>query len=299
MFDVSICIVSYNTRDLLKQCLDSIYSETKEISFEIFAVDNASSDGTVEMLKDHFPNVQLIANKKNLGFATANNQAIKYSKGRYVLLLNPDTLILDSALVKLVEFMDSHQEAGVVGPQILNPDRTFQFSYDDGISLGLFFRGLVISNFSRLLGLLAPVKKHRSYSKNSKGVENPPKIKEVVRVRGCCLLVRKEVVSKVGLMDEQFFMYCEEVDWEYRMKKAGWKIYFYPFAQIIHYWGASSKQNAEKCRQIQHRSNYKYIRKHCGIHGAVLLRCMEWIDRSFKLAGSLKRRLEKGIAGGS
>ena len=299
MLDLSISIVSYNTKDLLRQCLESIYSETKGISFEILAVDNASIDGSVDAIRNNFPNVKLIVNKKNVGFAAANNQAIKDSKGRFILLLNPDTVILDSALDKLVEFMDSHPEAGVVGPQILNPDRTLQFSYDNGISLGLFFRGLVIRHFSRLLRVLPLVGRHKNYSINSKCLEHPPKIKEVVRVRGCCLLVRKEVINQVGLMDEQFFMYCEEVDWEYRMKKAGWKIYFYPFAQIIHYWGASSKQHAEKCHQIHNQSNYKYIRKHYGIPGAVLLKCMKLIDRCFRLADSLKRRVVEGLNGGS
>lgn len=291
MLDLSICIVSYNTKDLLKQCLESIYKEIKGTSFEIFVVDNASIDGTVNMIKNNFPDVKLTANKKNLGFAAANNQVMKDSKGRYALLLNPDTVVLNSSLDKLVQFMDSHPEAGVVGPQILNPDRTFQFSYDDGISLWLFFRGFVINNFLSLFSLLAPVRKIKNYFTNSQDIKHLQKIKEVGRVRGCCLLIRKEAINQVGLMDEQFFMYCEEVDWEYRIKNAGWKIYFYPFAEVVHHWGASTKQDKEKFNLIQWQSNYKYIKKHYGTSGVLLLRCMVLIDVIFRTINLVWKRI--------
>jgi len=295
MLDLSICVVSYSTKDLLKQCLESIYRETKGISFEIFIVDNASIDGSVEMVKNNFPNVNLIKNKKNLGFASASNQAIKDSKGRYILLLNPDTVILNSSLNKLVKFMDSHSEAGVVGPQILNPNRTFQFSYDEGISLKIFFNIFILSNLLPLFKiLLIPIKKVKHYFRKSQGMEHHLKIKEVGRIRGCCLLVRQEVIEQVGLMDEQFFMYCEEVDWEYRMKNAGWKIYFYPFARIIHYWGASTAPNKQQFNLIQWQSNYKYIRKHYGNYATLAVRFMAFINAIFKTVSlAVKRILNK------
>jgi len=273
MIDLSICIVSYNTKDLLKQCIGSIYREMKSTSFEIFVVDNASIDGTVDMVKDSFPNVLIIGNEKNLGFATANNQAIKKSRGRYILLLNPDTVILDAALDKLVGFMELHPEVGAVGPQLIYPDGTFQFSYDDGISLKGFFRMLITNNFLSILSFFSPIKNLRN-----RRIQHSLKIKEVGRVRGCCLLVRQSCLTKVGLMDEHFFMYCEEVDWEFRIKNAGWKICFFPFARVIHYWGASTKQNKEQFNFIQFQSNYKYFRKHYGNVGVFVFRCMLFVN---------------------
>lgn len=301
MIDLSISIVSYNTKDLLKQCIESIYKETKDISFKIFVVDNASDDGTVEMVRSSFPSAKLIANKDNRGFAAANNQAIKESKGRYIVLLNPDTVILDSALDKLVSFMDGHPEAAVVGPQILNPDKTFQFSYDDGISLKRYFRALILNNFSSLLYSPIPpffkdfYRKHRSRSINYQGIKPTLKIREVGRVRGCCFLVRRDTIDQVGLIDEQFFLYAEEVDWAYRIRKTGWKVYFFPFAYIIHYWGQSTIQVKDFSLITHHKSNYKYFRKHYGNYAVFLLRCMLLASAIFHTASLLKGLLLKKL----
>ena len=282
MLDLSISIVSYNTRDLLKQCLESIHNETRDITFETFVVDNASTDETVEIIRRDFPSVKLIANRENRGFAAANKKAIKESKGRYVVLLNPDTVILDSCLDRLVNFMDSHFEAGVVGPQILNPDGTRQFSYDQGISLKSNFKArlLIIPRF-----VLGPLKRFKIHFTTSKGTQSVPDIKEVGRVRGCCFLARRDAIDQVGLMDERFFLYCEEVDWAYRMRKAGWKIYFYPFAYIIHNWGQSTIQVADWSFITHHKSDYKYFKKHYGNYAVFLARGMFLIDAVF---GSLK-----------
>ncbi len=294
MIDLSISIVSYNTKDLLKQCMDSIYRETKGISFEIFVIDNASVDGTVGMIQSSFPGVKLIVNNENIGFAAANNQALKESTGRYIVLLNPDTIILDSALDKLVEFMDSYPEAGVVGPQILNPDKTFQFSYDDGISLKRYFRALILNNFSSLLYSLIPpfLKKfnrgYRNCSVSSQDMQDVLRIKEVGRVRGCCFLVRHDVIDHVGLIDERFFLYAEEVDWAYRIRKTGWKVYFFPFAYIIHYWGQSTNQAKDFSFATKRKSTYKYLRKYYGNYAVFLLRCMLLVDAVFYTGRLLK-----------
>lgn len=294
MIDLSISIVSYNTRHLLKQCIESIYKETKDISFEIFVIDNASDDGTVGMVQSDFPNVKLIANKENRGFAAANNQAIKESTGRYIVLLNPDTVILDSALDKLVSFMNSHPEAGVVGPQILNPDKTLQFSYDDGISLKGYFKSLVLNNFLFLLYSLIPsflkrfYRQHRNCSVSSRSARRPSEVKEVGRVRGCCFLVRRNVIGHVGLMDERFFLYCEEVDWAYRIRKSGWKIYFFPSANIIHYWGQSTTQMKDFSFITHHKSDYRYFKKHYGSYAVFLARCMFLADAISHSLGLLK-----------
>ena len=208
MKDLSIIIVNANNQRLLKECLQSIDKNTHKISFEIIISDNASTDGSQEMVKDDFPQVKLIENKENLGFAKANNQALKIYQGRYALLLNNDTLVKDSALDKMVEFMDQNQETGACGPKLLNTDGSTQHQ-----------GGLLAKRFWK--------------------AKDPRPVDFII---GAALLVRKEVIDKVGMMDENLFFYNEDLDWCLRIRKAGWKIFFLPQAEIIHYGGQSSKK---------------------------------------------------------
>ena len=233
MTDVSIVIVNWNTRDILRDCLASVYEQGGEIDFEVIVVDNASTDGSVEMVKKDFPQVTLIENSQNLGFAAANNQGIAISKGRYVLLLNSDTIVLDNAIAKTAAFADSHPEAAVVGCRVLNPDRTLQptcFMFPSILNMLLS---------STYLYKLFP--KSKFFGRERMTWWNRNDIREVDVVTGCFMLVRQDAIKKVGSMDEQFFMYVEETDWCYRFKQAGWKILFTPCAEIIHLGGQSSK----------------------------------------------------------
>jgi GT2 family glycosyltransferase len=254
MLDLSIAIVNTNTRDLLANCLRSLYENTQKISFEVFVVDNNSQDGSVEMVREKFPQVRLIANKSNRGFSGATNQALKEAEGKCSLLLNPDTLILEGAIEKMVQFMEKHPEAGALGCKLLNPDRTLQPSCKSFPNfLNLFFESLSLDKLfpkSRLFG-----RYYMSYWDHND-------VREVDQPMGSCLMVRKEVIDKVGLIDEQFFCFFDEVDWCYRIKKEGFKIFFTPEARIIHYRGQTFKRMPLRSFWYWHRSLLRYYRKH-------------------------------------
>jgi len=236
--DLSIVIVNWNTKDITCQCLKSVYQQTAGLNYEVIVVDNASSDGSVEQIRQDYPSVKLVTNDENRGFATANNQGMKIAKGRYVLLLNSDTVVLDNALDKIVAFADKQADAGIIGCRILNPDMTLQRS---------------CFQFPSLLNMIISVSYLNKLFPNSKlwgrermtwwGYEDQ---REVDVVMGAFMLAQREVYEKIGGMDEAFFMYGEETDWCWRAKKAGWNIVFTPDAQIIHLGGQSSKQVRRK-----------------------------------------------------
>lgn len=231
--DVSIIIVNWNTRDVLHDCVASIYTQAKGIEFEVLVIDNASNDGSVEMVKKKFPQVILIENTENRGFAAANNQGIAIAEGRYVLLLNSDTVILNNAISKTVSFAESHPEAASLGCRVLNPDRSLQptcFMFPSILNM------LLATTF---LYKLFP--KSKFFGRERMTWWHRDNVKEVDVVTGCFVLVRREAIEQIGLMDEQFFMYAEETDWCYRFKQAGWKILFTPGTEIIHLGGQSSK----------------------------------------------------------
>jgi GT2 family glycosyltransferase len=249
--DLSIIIVNWNTRDLLCQCLDSLTQKVEGIEMEILVVDNGSTDGSVAAVRDKFPGVRLIENPVNMGFAKANNQAISLSSGEYLLLLNPDTQVKDETVVKMLSFMDAHAEAGLVGAQLLNADGSKQNSIANFPSLAT-----ELLNKS-LLRRLFPEKfpgKERDY----------PGPVEVESVIGACMLVRRKAVEQVGLLDEEFFLFLEETDWCYRIKKAGWEIYHIPGAEVLHFQGKSAEAEKAKARIEYHRSRYHYFRKNRG-----------------------------------
>jgi GT2 family glycosyltransferase len=235
---VSIVIVAWNVKELLYNCLKSVFDETKGIDFEVIYVDNASEDGSVEMVAKEFPEVKIIVNKENKGFTKANNQAIRISQARYVLLLNSDTVVLDNAIAKLVECADVHPRAAVVGCKVLNPDKTLQracFMYPSILNM-LLFATYLRSIFPR----------SRFFGRERMTWWDFNDIREVETVCGCCSLVRNEAIKLVGLMDEVYYVYGDDPDWCYRFKKNGWKILFTPEAEIIHYGGQSTKQMSRK-----------------------------------------------------
>ena len=251
--DLSVVVVNWNTRDLLRDCLGSLFAETRDIDFEVFVVDNASEDGSVAMVEREFPSVRIVVNHKNLGFAAANNLALERARGRYVLLLNSDTIVLDGALQKTVRVADERPRAGVLGCRILNPDRSLQPSCFQDHRLS----NLVL--YMTHLRALFPAS--RVFGKERMGWWNHADERDVEVVTGAFMLVRKETIDEVGGLDEQFFMYCEETDWCRRIRQAGWKVLFTPEAQIVHLKGGSSQTSEAMFRQI-HGSILLYIRKH-------------------------------------
>jgi len=255
MLDLSICIPTLQAQTLLRDCLQSIEANTHTTQHEIIVVDNNSQDGTVEMLRSEFPSVCLIVNETNLGFAQPVNQAIRQSQGRYILLLNNDTLVLEHALDQLVAFADAHPAIGICGPKVLNRDGSLQKqcrrSFATPWDLFCYFSGL--STIFPKSSLFA------RYLMTYKG-EN--EIHSVDAISGSCMLIRREVLDQIGLFDERFFAYQEDADFCFRAKRAGWQIYYYPPAQIIHYAShGGSRVNPYRSIFEWHRSYFLYYRK--------------------------------------
>ena len=254
--DVSVIIVNWNTHDILRECLLSIYEQTKTVDFEVVVVDNGSTDGSAEMVKEEFRDVILIANSSNKGFAAANNQGITVAKGRYVLLLNSDTVILDNAVARTVAFADAHPEAAAVGCRVLNPDRTLQPT--------CFMFPSILNLFLSSLYLYKLFPRSRFFGRERMRWWKRDDIREVDVVTGCFMLVRREAIERVGMMDERFFVYGEETDLCYRFKQAGWKIIFTPDAEIVHLGGASSSQIKPQMYLQLRGSILLFFRKHRG-----------------------------------
>lgn len=256
---LSIIIVSWNVVDLLRRCLESLRDDLQGIDAggietEVFVVDNASADDSAAMVEREHSWVRLIANKKNLGFAVANNQALKESKGDYVLLLNPDTEIRPGAVSYLVDFLQSHPAAAVVAPQLLNSDGSIQRSCRAFPTFaGMFYE---LAGLSKLFP-------HSPIFGNYKMLDfDHAHEREVDQPEGACLMMRRTVIEEVGPLDEGFFMLFEEVDWCYRIKKNGWQIWFSPGAQVIHHYGQSIKQVKAKMIVSSHKGLYRFWTKH-------------------------------------
>lgn len=252
--DVSVIIVAWNVRNFLQNCLESIYKETEGMEFEVIYVDNASEDKSVEMVREHFPEANIIQNTQNKGFVVANNQGIEAAKGRYVLLLNSDTVILDNAIAKTIEFADTHPEAAVVGCKLLNPDKTLQPT--------CFMFPSILNMLLSTSYLYKLFRKSKFFGRERMTWWDRSDTREVDVATGCYMLVRREAIDQVGVMDERFFIYADETDWCYRFKKNGWKIMFTPETQIIHYGGQTTKQMTKEFRLQLQGSGLIFMKLH-------------------------------------
>jgi N-acetylglucosaminyl-diphospho-decaprenol L-rhamnosyltransferase len=263
MPDLSVIIVNWNVRDLLRRCLHSILANLPACQLEIIVVDNGSTDGSPEMVRTEFPQVHLMANPDNRGFTAANNQGLAVARGRYVLLLNPDTEVVGDALETLVAFADAHPDVGVVGPQLLNPDGTVQSSRRRFPTLAT---ALLESTW------LQPYAPRRLLARYYVLDRPDDKVQDVDWVTGAALMARREAVEQVGPLDEGFFMYSEELDWCRRFRAAGWRVVYLPTARVIHYEGKSSEQ-VLPARHIHFQtSKIRYFRKYHGPAAAEVLR---------------------------
>lgn len=258
MIDVSIIIVNWNTKDILQNCLASIFAHGGDVELEVIVIDNASHDNSVSMVQTEFPQVILIENSYNKGFASANNQGIAIAKGRYLLLLNSDTIVLNDAIIKSVNFADSNSECGIVGCQILNPDRTMQQS--------CFMFPSILNMLLSVTYLYKIFPRNRFLGRERMSWWDRNDIREVDVVTGCFMLVRRQALDQVGLMDESFFVYGEETDWCYRFKQANWKILFTPDAQIIHFGRQSSKKIATQMALQLRGSLLQFFKKHHSVY---------------------------------
>ena len=232
MIDLSIIIVSYNTSDFLKECLESIKKNTEGLNYEIIVVDNASSDNSLQVLRAKFPDVLVIKKQENIGFSKANNLGIEKSKGRYVLFLNPDTVVYKDSLLGMVKFMDEHKEAGAATCKLVMPDGRLDDASHRGFpnpwnSLSYFF------------GLSKLFPKSRLFSGYSLGFMDFSKIHEIDACAGAFMMVRQQAGEKIGWWDEDYFFYGEDLEFCFRLKEKGWKIYFVPSVSALHYKGIS------------------------------------------------------------
>lgn len=272
MSDISVIIVSYNTADMLRNCLNSISEQSENINLETIVIDNASKDGSPSMVKKEFPHVRLIENEENLGFAKANNEGIRKSHGRYIALVNSDVVILNSCLQKLVSFMDENPDIGMTGPKILNPDLTLQPQCR-------YFPTLW-NNFSQSMAFNKLFPKSRLFSGPFMKYWPHDQIRQVDVLTGCFWFVREKAVQEVGLLDEDFFMYGEDIDWCKRFHKKGWKVVFFPDSEAIHFGGVSSKIAPIKYYLEMQKSDLLYWKKHRGQIGKISY-CIILILRHF------------------
>ncbi|MCI0347852.1 MAG: glycosyltransferase family 2 protein [Acidobacteriales bacterium] len=254
MTDVSVVIVNWNTKNLLLQCIRSIRETTCNRSVEIIVVDNGSSDGSVEAVARTFPQVVLIANQANQGFAKANNAGIRASRGKFVCLVNSDVEVLNGCLDAMCDYMDANPQVGLLGPKILNKDLTLQPSCGELPSV----RNLLMQAF--MLDKLFP---RVSFCRNRFMSDfDHQSLRNVETLSGCFFMARREALETVGLLDEQFFIYQEDVDWCKRFADAGWRVTFYPAASAIHYGGASSAAAPARFMIEMERASLQYWRKH-------------------------------------
>ena len=252
---VSIVIVNWKTPELLAGCLDSIFNDPVSDQFEIFVVDNASGDHSVEMLEKHYPAVKLIANKENIGFGRACNQVIPMATAPYVLLLNPDTLVVDRAISKLVDFMDSQPDCASAGPMVLNPDGSLQLACRRAFPSPA-------AAFYRLTYLSKLFPNNPRFAKYNMTFADPREQLDVDALSGSCMMVRKSFIDKVGLLDEDIFMFGEDIDWCWRFKQAGGRVVYFPDAVVYHYHGASSRLRRVGATINLHKGMEVFYRKH-------------------------------------
>ncbi len=253
--DLSVIIVSYNVRDFLKQCLVSVHNSMEDIDYEVFVVDNKSNDGSYDMVKTEFPRVLLTGNSVNRGFSAANNQAIQKASGRYILLLNPDTIVNKNALRSCISFMDKHPDAGAVGVRMINGEGRF---------LPESRRALPSPRtaFFKMTGMAWLFPKSGLFNRYYLGHLDEMAASQSEVVAGAFMFLRSEAVRKTGLLDEDFFMFGEDIDYSYRLIKSGYNNYYYPEAEIVHFKGESTKKENIRAVRYFYKAMLIYVRKH-------------------------------------
>ncbi len=253
--DLSIVIVSYNTQDMLRACLQSLPAAVDHLTTEVFVVDNNSPDDSAGMVAAEFPQVHLIANQDNVGFTRANNQALRQCVGRNVLILNPDTEPETCSLAVLARYLDAHPDVGAVGPKLLNSDGSLQ---PNGRPFPTPWREFIGHSGLRNLNRAAYDRIHE-YGRNDFDVEW-----ETDQVSGACLMLPHVVMDKVGMLDEDFFMYYEEIEWCWRIRKAGYRVMYLPQSRVVHHWMGSVRQQNKAMTKRMFLSSLIYYRKTAG-----------------------------------
>lgn len=278
--DVSIVIVNFNTKQLTLDAIHSVFQSKTGYPYEILLVDNNSSDGSMEAFKREFPTLTMIENRENVGFARANNQAIKMAKGRYILLLNSDTIVYEETLQVMLDFMEEQPKVGASGCKVVLPDG----SLDKACRRSFPTPQASLYHF---LGLTKLFPDNSRFNQYQLGHLDPDKDYPVDCLVGAFMLLRRDVIEQVGLLDEKFFMYGEDIDWCYRIKEAGWDIHYYPYTSIIHYKGASSRRKPFKIIYEFHRAMILFHRKHFAKKYSFIVNGLVYVGVSLKFLLSL------------
>ena len=255
LLDVSVVIVNYKVRDLLRDCLRSLEHDLGKLRGEVWVVDNASGDGSVEMVRAEFPEVRLIANGRNVGYGAANNQAIRLARGRYVLVLNPDTKLPPGAILETIAEMERQPDIGALGPKLVLADGTLDKACRRS------FPSPEVA-FYRLFGLAKLFPNHPRFARyNLLNVDEDTAI-DVDSVVGAFMLVRREVIARVGMFDEAYRMYGEDLDWAFRIKEDGWRVRYHPQVVVLHYKGQSSRQRPVSSIRAFYEAMHIFYDKH-------------------------------------
>jgi Predicted glycosyltransferases len=253
--DVSIVIVNYNVRDFLNNALVSVFKALEGLKGEVFVVDNASDDGSCDLVRQSFPQVRLITNDVNVGFAKANNQALALSTGKYLMLLNPDTIVQEDTFRVLINFFEANGDVGMAGCKILNPDGTFQLPCRRSFPTPWVA-------FTKVSGLSTLFGSTKLFGRYNLTYLNPDESYEVDAISGSCMMIRRKVFETVGGLDESFFMYGEDLDWCYRVQRGGWKVFYVADTKIIHYKGESTRRSDIDELKIFYKAMRLFVRKH-------------------------------------
>ena len=277
--DLSVIIVSWNAKAFLLECLQSVILETAQYDTEIVVVDNASTDGSAELVREQFPSVKLVSNETNLGFAKANNIGIRQCTGTYICLINSDVIVKKDCINQVVRFMDINTKIGVLGPRILDADGNIQRSCMGFPSLW--------NTFCRAFALDSLFPKSKLFGGYLMRYWQYDKIKSVDVINGCFWMVRREALEEVGLLDERFFIYGEDVDWCKRFWDARWKVVYFPDAQAIHFGGASSSKSPIRFYIEMHRANLQYWKKYHGRKAQIGFLVITGLHHMIRLFGEL------------
>ena len=288
-YDLSVVIVNYNVVFFLEQCLNSVFAASKNLNVQIFVVDNNSVDGSINMLKENFSSVVLIENKENVGFSKANNQAIKRANSPYVLLLNPDTVIEEDTFDKCIDFMNSNTDCGGLGLRMLDGKGNFLPESKRG------FPSPSVA-FYKIFGLSYLFPKSQKFGRYHLGFLSEFEVNEVDVLSGAFMLLRKVTLEKVGLLDEQFFMYGEDIDLSYRIKLGGYKNYYFPETKIIHYKGESTKKSSVNYVFVFYKAMILFAKKHFSNKNANLFSFAINLAIYMRASLSLINRFVKKIA---
>lgn len=288
--DLSIVIVSYNVRHLLAQCLESVYRASTRLHVEIWVVDNASTDHSIGYLRERYPEVHYIANTENHGFSYANNQALRQCRGRHVLLLNPDTLVGEDVLEGCVRFLDSHPRVGATGVRMLNPNGSFAPESRRGLPTPF-------TSFCKMVGLQKLFPMSRTFGRYYMCYQDVEEANPIEIISGAFCMVRREALDKVGLLDESFFMYGEDIDFSYRLLLAGWQNYYLPLT-ILHYKGESTAHSSFRYVHVFYNAMLIFFRKHfsrryrlLGRFICLAVRVRAAMDMMLRAVDRLRRRL--------